>query len=54
VESPSAISRSQALLAACLAAAALVLAGCGALGYTSGKGDKTKGKALFQIGRAHV
>jgi cytochrome c2 len=25
-----------------------VLAGCGALGYTSGKGDKTKGKTLFQ------
>jgi mono/diheme cytochrome c family protein len=32
----------------CLAAAALLLAGCGALGYTSGKGDKTKGKSLFQ------
>ena len=34
--------------AVCLAAAALVLAGCGALGYTSGKGDKNKGKSLFQ------
>jgi mono/diheme cytochrome c family protein len=50
VESPSATSRArrQALLVGCLAAAALALAGCGALGYTSGKGDKTKGKTLFQ------
>jgi mono/diheme cytochrome c family protein len=37
-----------AFLAGCLAAAVLLLAGCGALGYTSGKGDKTKGKTLFQ------
>jgi mono/diheme cytochrome c family protein len=41
-------ARRRALLAGCLVAAALVLAGCGALGYTSGKGDKTKGKTLFQ------
>jgi sulfur oxidation c-type cytochrome SoxX len=48
VESLSADSRRKALLVGCLAAAAVLFAGCGALGYTSAKGDKTKGKTLFQ------
>lgn len=39
-----------ALLAAALAAVALAVAGCGALGYTSGNADRQNGKKLFLNG----
>lgn len=43
-------SRRHAVVAAALAGLALAAAGCGALGYTSAKADKTNGKKLFVNG----
>lgn len=39
--------RRRLLVLACLAALAATVAGCGALGYTSSKADKQKGRELF-------
>jgi mono/diheme cytochrome c family protein len=52
VESPPADTRSRrhALLVVGVTVLALAAAGCGALGYTSGNGDKTNGKKLFLNG----